>query len=398
MAKGDGPVLRGYDSYRVSLGDEMRGERASMGKSLLDVQRELRIKAAHIDAIESSNPDGVPFRGFVTGYVRAYARYLGMDEEATLRRFCEESGFEPNAGAPATPYARRARPARQRDDLDAVIAGSRLAAASRAAAINSDLGSTLRGLGSLSVLIALVGGIGYGGWALLQNVQRVDFAPLPQAPEALATLPEFDSMTRIARASVAPSPSISAEALAAVYAAQEIAPPRFTPRDGPISALDPDRTGVYGGGGGVRRDAAGIETPIDPAFAQALARLEALDPVDATDRAGDVVPMLEADAPGVRLVAEQEAWVRVRDGAGRIVHEALMRPGDAWRAPQGVEGLELRAGNAGGVVLEVDGVRYGPLGGAGTVVSGVSLMADDIRNALTRADGGIPGTATFAQR
>jgi hypothetical protein len=80
------------------------------------------------------------------------------------------------------------------------------------------------------------------------------------------------------------------------------------------------------------------------------------------------------------------------------VHEALMRPGDAWRAPQGVEGLELRAGNAGGVMLEVDGVRYGPLGGAGTVVSGVSLMADDIRNALTRADGGIPGTATFAQR
>nr|WP_322865522.1 hypothetical protein [Aquicoccus sp. G2-2]MEA1112771.1 hypothetical protein [Aquicoccus sp. G2-2] len=31
-----------FDDYDLRLGDMMRGERATMGKSLLDVQRELR--------------------------------------------------------------------------------------------------------------------------------------------------------------------------------------------------------------------------------------------------------------------------------------------------------------------------------------------------------------------
>jgi broad specificity phosphatase PhoE len=35
--------LRGFDDYDVSLGDLMRGERATLGKSLLDAQRELRL-------------------------------------------------------------------------------------------------------------------------------------------------------------------------------------------------------------------------------------------------------------------------------------------------------------------------------------------------------------------
>jgi cytoskeletal protein RodZ len=401
MANGDKSVLRGYDSYRVSLGDEMRGERASMGKSLLDVQRELRIKAAHIDAIENSNPGGVPYRGFVTGYVRAYARYLGMDEDATLRRFCEESGFEPNATAPATPHAGTVKTRRRGDDLDAVIAGSRLAAASRAAAVNADLGSTLRGLTSLSVMLALVGAIGYGGWALLQNIQRVEFAPLPDAPEALATLPEFDSLTRIASASVAPAPSIDAEALAAVYAAQEVAPPRIAPRDGPISALDPERAGVYASAEPPEPPMGGemeIGPPIDPAFVSALVGAALADE-------GGVQPNATAAAdvqPGVALIADAEAWVRVRDGAGRTLHEGIMKAGEVWPAPDDASGLTLRAGNAGGVYVRVDGVRFGPLGAPGAVVSNVRLDGDSIRGAFASdrtADAGpIAATAQLSQR
>ena len=42
--------LRGFDSYNISLGDEMRGERASLGKSLEQAEADLR------EAIEV-NPD-----------------------------------------------------------------------------------------------------------------------------------------------------------------------------------------------------------------------------------------------------------------------------------------------------------------------------------------------------
>ena len=40
------PEEKGTVEYEFRLGDELRGERATLGKTLLDVQRDLRIKAA----------------------------------------------------------------------------------------------------------------------------------------------------------------------------------------------------------------------------------------------------------------------------------------------------------------------------------------------------------------
>ena len=55
--------LRGFDDYEVSLGDVMRGERATKGKSLLDVQRELqdqsRLYRRHRD-IPIHRPSNLP--------------------------------------------------------------------------------------------------------------------------------------------------------------------------------------------------------------------------------------------------------------------------------------------------------------------------------------------------
>ena len=62
---------KGFDDFEVRLGDMMRGERATLGKSLLDVQRELRIKASYISAIENCDPDAFETPGFIAGYVRS---------------------------------------------------------------------------------------------------------------------------------------------------------------------------------------------------------------------------------------------------------------------------------------------------------------------------------------
>jgi cytoskeletal protein RodZ len=83
----------GFDAFELRLGDLMRGERATMGKSLLDVQRELKIKAAYIAAIENADPTAFDTPGFIAGYVRSYARYLNMDPDWAFDTFCTESGF-----------------------------------------------------------------------------------------------------------------------------------------------------------------------------------------------------------------------------------------------------------------------------------------------------------------
>ena len=49
---------KGFDDFEVRLGDVMRGERATLGRSLLDVQRELKIKATYIAAIETAFETG----------------------------------------------------------------------------------------------------------------------------------------------------------------------------------------------------------------------------------------------------------------------------------------------------------------------------------------------------
>ena len=89
MVEADKP--RGFDAFELRLGDLMRGERATMGKSLLDVQRELMIKASYIAAIENADVSAFETQGFVAGYVRSYARYLGMDPDWAFRKFCAEA-------------------------------------------------------------------------------------------------------------------------------------------------------------------------------------------------------------------------------------------------------------------------------------------------------------------
>jgi len=86
--------LKGFDDFEVTLGDVMRGERATRGKSLMDVQHDLRIKATYIAGVEDCDPSVFDTPGFIAGYVRSYAKYLGMDPDAAFEMFCKESGFE----------------------------------------------------------------------------------------------------------------------------------------------------------------------------------------------------------------------------------------------------------------------------------------------------------------
>ena len=60
----------GFDDFEMRLGDIMRGERATMGKSLLDVQRELRIRASYVAAIENCDISAFDAPSFIAGYVR----------------------------------------------------------------------------------------------------------------------------------------------------------------------------------------------------------------------------------------------------------------------------------------------------------------------------------------
>ena len=185
---------KGFDDFDLRLGDLMRGERATLGKSLLDVQRELKIKATYIAAIENADVGAFETPGFIAGYVRSYARYLGMEPEHAFARFCTESGFAVAHGMSAA--ASTASMVAQRARTQGVIGGDPFANpnASFVPRVESAFSRIEPGaVGSVTVLVALLVGLGYGGWSMLQEVQRVQLAPVNEAPAGVAPIPPIAS-------------------------------------------------------------------------------------------------------------------------------------------------------------------------------------------------------------
>mmetsp|Transcript_15981 Transcript_15981/g.20496 ORF Transcript_15981/g.20496 Transcript_15981/m.20496 type:complete len:274 (-) Transcript_15981:10-831(-) len=249
----EGP--KGYDDFDVHLGDMMRGERATLGKSLLDVQRELRIRASYIAAIENCDPSAFETPGFIAGYVRSYARYLNMDPEAVFEIFCAESGFSTAHGMSAA-----ASGVRKTEAIAPAMTGNDPFSSSNTpfTPVQETLLSRveMRAVGSSLVLVALIAGIGYGGWSVLNEIQRVTLAPVEQSPVVLSDLDPLDGAGRAPVSTDASSDDTQvatggagvfapSDALDRLYRPQALDVPVLVVRDAPISQLNPDNIGVF---------------------------------------------------------------------------------------------------------------------------------------------------------
>ncbi len=93
------PVAGGSDE---GLGSWMRERREERGYDLDRVERDTRIGLGYIDAIEREQFDVLPAPVYTRGFVRSYARYLGLDEEEAMGRMPGElpqpPGLEPLPG------------------------------------------------------------------------------------------------------------------------------------------------------------------------------------------------------------------------------------------------------------------------------------------------------------
>jgi len=403
---------RSFDDFDLRIGDVMRGERATMGKSLLDVQRELKIKATYIAAIENADISAFETTGFVAGYVRSYARYLGLDPEWTFETFCAEAEFTPHAGmerlAPQKarvkgPVFQKKAPPLQPDARDPI-------AQPRVSFAPVDRGPFARieprAIGSTLVLLALIGAIGYGGWSVLKEVQRVTVAPVERAPDAVAQVDPLEGVT-FAGASEAPDGSGVAaappDALERLYRPQALETPVMVARDGPIAALNPAETGALAGladsldprgrdpaqlfADGARTEAPGAGDPRQSSIAAAVAEALGQDAAAQT-------PRVTEDVPEVMLVAVRPAWVRVRASDGSVLLERILEPGDSWVVPQAEEPATLRTGAAGAVYFAVGGQTYGPAGPNGAVVDQIALTGEALTQDFAQAD---PAASTDAR-
>jgi hypothetical protein len=356
---------QGFDAFELRLGDIMRGERATLGKSLLDVQRELRIKASYIAAIENADPDAFDTPGFIAGYVRSYARYLNMDPDKAFAAFCTESGFAVAHGmsaeasvikktsfeerkaraAEADPFARPAMPFTPA--TDSIF--SRIEPAA---------------IGSMLVLVGLIGAIGFGGWTVLKEVQRVQVAPVDQTPIVLSDLDPLDSAlpsapVESAIASAAPRAidTPRADALDRLYRPQALDVPVLVPRDAPIASIDPRSSGVF--------SSFALASPLPSETLAAATLPPGVDPARPQ--------VVETQVEGVLMVAAYESWVRVRAADGTTIFEKVMQKGEVFEIPATEEPPLLRTGESGALFFAMGSDCYGPVGSRGSVTSNLPL-------------------------
>jgi cytoskeleton protein RodZ len=138
-------------------GGDLRAARERLGWSIEDVSAALRIRLPHLEALEEGRIDLLPGNAYAVGFLRTYARALGLDPDEIARRFKAEAS-EVNRRTelvfPA-PMPQRGVPA------GAVI------------------------------LLGVVLAIGaYAGWYRLSGEGRLPAETVARVPERLATLAE----------------------------------------------------------------------------------------------------------------------------------------------------------------------------------------------------------------
>lgn len=375
---------KAFDDFELQLGDVMRGERATMGKSLLDVQRELRIKASYIAAIENCDPDAFDTPGFIAGYVRSYARYLGMNPDDVFETFCEESGFSVAHGMSAkasvikkTKHVKQSGRAVEPDMFKRpgtpfIPAGESFWSRIEPGAVGSSL-----------VLIALICGIGFGGYAVLQEVQRVQVAPADQTPIVLSDLDPLDGVLAAAPDTVtagslpAGTDGVRIDPLDQLYRPDALDVPVLIARDAPIASLDPRTVGSF----------AQASRPEPVTLSDSLLMETELAQAEQWTTTDPQIPIVSKDpGPALRMVAVRPAWVRVSAPDGTVILETIMEPGETWDAPVGGEPAVLRTGESGAIYFALNGEYYGPVGKTGTITSNIALEVASLKSTYQIAD------------
>jgi cytoskeletal protein RodZ len=376
----------------VEFGAAMRDMRVAHNADLATVATTLRIRQVYLQAIEDGRFDELPGPTYASGFVRAYAEYLGLDIGEVMRRYRDVT----RGGGTTAPLV-----------APSPVSEGRMPT------------------GFILLVAAVLAGLAYGSWYYLTLQER-------DAGEIVASLPQriadMVGLNWAAEKPVLAPPAREAAAPPAVQPAARPAPlPRVTapPRERPAAAapVAPERVEPSAAPPAARgeapidvpqaaaaapapaREAPAEERPASASVAAATAearpspaaaestaagaRETAAAPVQAPESTAALVsaPAVPPAPPAAarmteagRIVLRATAisWVELRDAEGRRVFSRLLKKGETYNVPP-QRGITLATGNAGAIDILVDGQVVEPIGAVGAVRRDVLLEPDALR-------------------
>jgi cytoskeleton protein RodZ len=306
-----------------SIGDFFKQVRETKGLTVDEVASKTRIRTDFVKALEEGNFAKLPDQVFARGFVRSYARSLGLDEEDAIHRFIQSAGaFYEKQDERERLKVRQAEEERKRR------------ANRKAVAIAI-------GIAILTLIILL----SREQSSLL--VRRTSTEPPPTSAKRTTT-PEVTK-------SDSGRPAGDPLASAAKPKPSETAPPPATTRNDANPAHEappPSATAA------VPQQST---TPMPP-------------PLTSDGRLGGLSmdgPTSAEEPLVLDLEATELSWVVIQVDGGSP-QEALLRPGEKakWK---GQDQFTLTLGNAGGVKAELNGKPQKPFGPSGKVARDIVL-------------------------
>jgi len=361
---------KGFDDFELKLGDTLRGERATLGKSLVEVQNELKIKAAYISAIENCDPLAFDTPGFVAGYVRSYARYLNLNPDEVFSKFCSESGFATVHGMSDKASSIKSGADSILLPSDSFIDGEELFNKSPTAILDSSSKTFDKiepgAIGSLAALICIICGLGYGGLSLFNQMQTVKISPSDATPIVLTEI--SSELVREENIDTLTTSKISNDQLDRLYRPQALEVPVLTARDGPISTLDPSFSNNF--------DMDQRLTTLEIANKSSNGSLT--EQILNNNYQEASIQVVQELPPSIAVLVTENAWVQITGSDGTVIYENIMVPGEEFVLPQLEVPPKLRAGMSGYVYFSVNGELFGPVGSGTSVRKNVELSVANI--------------------
>jgi hypothetical protein len=319
--------------------------------------------------VEDSNPQIFDTPGFIAGYVRSYAKYLGMDPEKAFVLFCNESGFKPINGMDSkSALPNRSKEVNSFDNTKKRLPSGLNATSSSFIPLKESLLNKvdIKALFSSVVLVFFLGSLAYGFYNVVQKIQQVQISAVEQPPLLQSDLDPLMTST-LTESSYGQNLVGNNSNYSRIYRPQALDTPILERRDGPISGLNPDAIGTFGSVNTVKSPVASILN-------------SSIDAIPEREKIPEL-KLIKAVPDRVQLLATEGVWMRIKDASGSILYEQIMNARSPFNIPSTEKAPVIdRAGNSGSLFFVVNGKLYGPAGEKSRTIKNITLSAKNIIN------------------
>ena len=310
---------------RVNPGETLRQARESNGWSLAEVALKLNLTVNSLSNLEAGAFDKLPGHTFARGYIRAYAKLLGMDQTVLVQQFDQSTGTD-SQGSNVHSLGRIEEPVR--------------------------VSHTILRIVSLLLLIAVIGG-GFVWWqdqTSLRTKDLISLSPEHVEVEGADGTTQIHPLDEPEDQAVAEGQAEGATALALPQAETSTEAPAEAEATAPAAPAAPLRQRLLHR----PQHRSGCRDSVAPA---PTAPVVSTPPATASVTPTIPAPAAAAPVAGqgqVQLQFTADCWTQVTDGTGKVLLSGLKRKGENVSV-SGKPPFSVRLGFARGAQVSYNG-------------------------------------------